>query len=224
MARDSGIDRNYRFRTEGPLHRAVRVHNTRRNLRDVLIASAFFLGLAIPPFIAARDRQLVQPPVTPTPTDSEISPSIKTPHVESVPLGLISSQFLPGNDLGEKVINAYDRHGITTRLFACFPDNGGPVTGTVINDLPLRNEPHTKSAPADTLPAGTRVSYNLVARTTSEPKIAGPGIPLNEWAVLLEKAGRKDVVFAAIFYGDKKMSEDQPKTCAPVFTESPLRK
>jgi hypothetical protein len=211
------VPRDYTLQAEGPLYHASRDYSTR--IRNAVLTSAFFLGVTIPLALAARDRQIAQPPVTPAPTstESDKSPISTTSHRESVPLGLIASKFLPGNELGEKIIRAYDRHGISTRLFACFPDNGGPVTGTVINDLPLRNEPHTKSAPADTLPAGTRVSYNLVARTTSEQKIDGPGIPLNEFAVLLD--GLNESVFAATFYGEPKIAEDKPKTCAPIVTE-----
>lgn len=222
MAREIQGDRGYYLVAEGPLHHAKR-RKIGLDPKRLALVAAFALGLSIPLGLAAYDHQAEQeqPPLTPTPVEPESSSVQRVPHTEFIPLGLITSQFLPENELGRKIDDLYHRHGIITRLYACFPDNGGPVTGTVIDDLPLRNLPTTKDPAAGTLPRGTRVSYNIVARTNLDPKIVkSRGVPpLNEWAVLPGPGRSAPVNFAATFYGNEKIADDYLKTCAPVVTE-----
>lgn len=228
MAHEIQGDRNYILVPEGPLYHAKR-RKRGLDLKGVALAAAFAAGLSIPFGLAAYNGRVDQgqPPLTPT-VEPENSSTQRIKSNESIPLGLIASQFLPENELGKKIDDLFHRRGVMTRLYACFPDNGGPVTGTVLDDLPLRNLPTTEDPAAGVLPRGTKVSYNLVVRTTLDPKIATPnGLPLNDWAVVSPDAVRSAGVpadnsapaFAAIFYGAPKIAEDGFKTCAPVVTE-----
>lgn len=222
MAQDRFIDRSpvsrgYTLKAEGPLHHAKLFKR-----KISLTSQAAILGVALSALstfgliIETRDQQTT--PNEPAPSNTDKSPKIETP-VARVPLGALSRQFLPGNELGEKIQDMEDRLGISTRLLACFPESGqGSITGTVINELPFRNLPHTRDAQAGSYPAGTRLEYTLVARTLADSRNIKNRLPLNEWAVLQKKARSAASVFAAIFYGDDKVSEDQPKICSEVYT------
>lgn len=220
MARDIQGDRSYDLIPEGPLY-----HARKRGLdaKKLALAAAFALGLSIPLGLAAYNRQTDQePPIPPpTPVEPESSSVQRISTAGSIPLGLIASHFSPDAELGQKIDDYYQRHGILSRLYACFPDDGGPVTGTVIDDLPIRNLPNTKDPAAGTLPRGTRISFNLVVRTLKDRRVDNTpnnSIPLNEWMVLPD--GDRSVVFAAAFYGEPKVDIDQLYTCAPVISEA----
>lgn len=227
MAREIQGDRGYYLVAEGPLHHAKR-RKTGLDPKRLALAAAFALGLSIPFGIAAYNGRVDQGQPTPTLTDEPKNSSIqRIKYNESIPLGLIASQFLPENKLGQKIDDLFHRRGIITRLYACFPENGGPVTGTVIDDLPLRNLPTTEDPAAGVLPRGTKVSYNLVVRTTRDSRIASDGLPLNEFAVMSPDAVRSAGVpadnstpaFAAVFYGKQMIAEEGLTTCAPIVTE-----